>query len=75
MFAIKAIIFALCLGAILAVLIYVPLAIYLIPYSFWVGVQGNKGIHYNTKKMSIFKLAKNATILYSSWIRGKKPTF
>lgn len=75
LFAFKLLVFALCAAAALAVLVYVPLAIYGIPYCLWVGFQNNAGKHLDKKKEGVLKTARNATILYKSWILRKKPTF
>lgn len=74
LFAIKIAIFGLCLGAIISFIIFVPLAIYSIPYAFWLGRQNTLGKGLDRKTDNPFKTAKHATILYSHWIRGKKPT-
>lgn len=74
-FAFQILIFALCAGAIIAVLIFVPLAIYLIPYSLWLGYQNTGGKHLDKKKEGNWKAAKHATKLYASWITRKKPSF
>lgn len=74
LFAIKIVIFALCAGAVISFIIFVPLAIYCIPYCLWVGFQNNKGKCLDRKKEGVAKTAKHATILYSNWIRGKKPS-
>ncbi|WP_018752676.1 hypothetical protein [Paenibacillus sanguinis] len=75
LFAFKVLVFALCAGAIIAVLIFVPLAIYVTPYTLWVGFQNNAGKHLDKKKEKNWKAAKNATKLYASWITRKKPSF
>lgn len=75
LFAIQIAIFALCLGAVISFIIFVPLAIYCIPYALWLGTQHTKGKYLDRKKEKVFATAKHATILYSYWIRGKKPTF
>jgi len=74
LFAIKIAIFALCAGAVISFIIFVPLAIYCIPYWLWLGSQNTKGRGLDRKKDKPFKAAKHATILYSHWIRGKKPS-
>jgi len=48
----KVLVFALCLGAGLAVLIFVPLTIYAIPYCLWVGGQNCIGKQ-KDKKMRV----------------------
>lgn len=72
--AIKILVFALCLGAALAVLIFVPLAIYVIPYALWVGNENTSGRQKDKKNESVFRSAKNATKLYKAWITHQKPT-
>jgi threonine/homoserine/homoserine lactone efflux protein len=72
---INILIFALCAGAAIAVLIYVPPAIYCIPYFLWLGFQMNKGKHKELKNETFFKSVRNATRLYISWISGRAPTF
>lgn len=34
----KVLVFALCAGAIVSVIVFVPLGLYVIPYALWVGV-------------------------------------
>lgn len=72
---IKVIIFALCLGVAISVLTFIPIAIYVTPYSLWLGFQMNKGKHKELKSEKVFKSVRNATKLYISWITRKKPTF
>ena len=74
-FALKLSFFILCLGAILCVLFFVPLTLYVIPYELWVGFQNNAGRHLDKKKESLFQGFKNASHLYKCWILRKKPTF
>ena len=75
LFALKLIVFALCAGAVISFLVFVPLMIYAIPYAWWLGGQHCAGRHKDKKKESIFRSARNATILYKSWITRKEPTF
>lgn len=75
LFALKLIAFALCAGAVISFIIFVPLTIYVIPYCLWVGSQNCVGKHKDKKKESVFRSARNATILYKSWITRKEPTF
>lgn len=75
LFAFKVIIFALCAGAVISFIIFVPLTIYVIPYCLWVGHQHTIGKHKDKKKEGVLKTVKHATILYKSWILRKKPTF
>lgn len=72
---IKVLVAALCIGVVLAVIVYVPLCIYGIPYCLWVGHQNCKGKHKDKKKESVMSTARNATILYKSWILRKEPRF
>ncbi|MEF2968360.1 hypothetical protein V3851_23705 [Paenibacillus sp. M1] len=74
-FAFKILLFALCAGAIIAVIIFVPLSIYIIPYSLWLGNQHTMGRYVEKKNDKFFKIVKSATKVYGSWIRGKKPSF
>jgi len=69
------ILFALGAGVVISVVIFVPLAIYLIPYWLWLGNQFTIGRHQDRKNDRVFKSAKHATILYKSWILRKEPTF
>lgn len=71
----KVLVFALCAGAVLAVLVFVPLAIYGIPYSLWVGTQNLKGKHLDKKKEPFFRTVRNATILYKAKLTGHEPIF
>lgn len=75
LFALKLIIFALCAGAIISFIVFVPLTIYVIPYCWWVGGQHCIGKHLDKKKEGIMRTVKHATILYKSWITRKEPTF
>lgn len=76
LFVLKLIVFALCAGVVISFLIFVPLTVYVVPYSLWVGHQNTLGKHKDKlQKEGIFKTAKNATILYKSWILRKEPTF
>jgi hypothetical protein len=75
LFALKLFVFAVCASVVLAVLIYVPLAIYAIPYCLWVGFQNNVGKHKDKKDEKLSRTVRNATILYKSWILRKEPTF
>ncbi|MBU5312218.1 hypothetical protein KQI38_09280 [Tissierella carlieri] len=75
LFAFKIIIFALCAGVVISILVFVPLTLYVIPYCLWIGHQQTMGKHKDKKKEGAFKTVKHATILYKSWITRKKPTF
>lgn len=70
----KVIVFALCVGAIISLLVYIPLTLYVIPYALWIGFQNNKGKQLDKKKESIFRSAKNASKLYKAWVLRKEPT-
>lgn len=72
---INVLVFALCVGAIIAVLVYVPLTLYVIPYALWVGSQNTRGRHLDKKKEHVFRSARNATKLYAAWIGRREPTF
>ncbi|CAH8721350.1 hypothetical protein [Paenibacillus melissococcoides] len=74
-FAFKLLVFAICAGAVISILIFVPLTIYVIPYCLWVGNEQTMGRHQDKKKEGIRKTVKHATILYRSWIRREKPSF
>ena len=73
--AVKVLIIALFVGAALAVLIYVPLFFYTLPYDLWIGVQNTKGKHLDKKKEPIFRAARNATRLYKAKLTKKEPIF
>lgn len=75
LFMVNVLIFGLCAGAALAVIIFVPLTIYIIPYCLWIGFQNNVGKHKDKKKEKLSKTVRNATILYKSWILHREPTF
>ncbi len=74
-FALGVLIFALCAGAVISFIVFVPLFIYTIPYAWWLGGQYEIGKHKDKKKDNFFRSVKNATILYKSWISKKEPTF
>ncbi|PWM25633.1 MAG: hypothetical protein DBX48_06355 [Limosilactobacillus fermentum] len=71
----KVLVFALCVGAIVSVIVCVPLALYGIPYCLWVGRQNTMGKHLDKKKESVFRTAKNATKFYKAWITRQEPIF
>ena len=75
LFVLNLLFFAICFGAVLCVIFFVPTAIYIIPYSFWCGTLNGKRLVKDAKKESFFKTIKNATILYKSWILKKEPKF
>ena len=74
---INVLVFALCAGAVISILVFVPLFTYTIPYILWVGHQNTKGRHKDKSQNgeSIFRNAKFATKLYKAWILRKTPTF
>lgn len=72
---IKVIVFTLCLGFGLAVLIFVPLTIYNIPYLLWLGSQNVKGKHMDKKVQSIRATTKHATRLYKAILLRREPIF
>ncbi len=74
-FAFKILIFALCLGAVLAVIIFIPLTIYVIPYCLWIGGKNCIGKYLETKNESPFRSVRNATRLYKAWITRTEPKF
>lgn len=65
---------ALCIGVVLSFIVCVPLAIYCIPYALWVGSQNLVGKQLDKKDEKVSQIIKNATKLYSCWIRRKKPS-
>lgn len=71
----KVLVFALCLGAGLAALVFVPLAIYAIPYCLWVGFQNNIGKQKDKKDEGVRRTVRNATILYKAKLTGREPIF
>ena len=58
-----------------ALLVFIPITIYVIPYCIWCGTLKGKRLMQNFEKQNTFKYIKNATILYSSWILKKEPKF
>lgn len=66
---------ALCIGAIVSVVVFVPMTIYTIPYLLWVGNENTKGKHLDKKKESAFRSARNATRLYKAKLTGHEPIF
>ncbi len=74
-FVLQILFFGLCLGAGISVIIFVPLSIYIIPYRLWIGFQNQVGKHKEKRNEKLFKTARNATILYKSWILHREPTF
>ena len=69
------IIVSLAVGVAVSIVVFVPLTIYIIPFCLWVGFQNNKGKYQNLKEGSCFRMARNATSLYKSWIFHKAPVF
>lgn len=67
--------YVICAGVVLAILIYVPLMIYAIPYCLWVGFQNQVGKHKDKRNEKIWHTVRNATKLYISWITRKEPSF
>lgn len=65
---------SLAIGLAVSLVVFIPLTIYVIPFSFWIGFQNNKG-NYRNLKSGIFSDARNATALYKSWIFHKEPVF
>lgn len=66
---------AIAIGIAVSIIVFVPLTIYIIPYCLWVGVQNNKGNYLNLQDRSCFRMARNATSLYRSWISHTAPVF
>jgi hypothetical protein len=71
----KVLVFALCAGAIISVLVFVPLTLYVIPYTLWVGSQNTKGKQLDKKKEPVFQAVRNATKLYKAKLTGHEPIF
>jgi len=73
----KVLVFALCAGAIVSVIVFVPLGLYVIPYALWVGREQTMGRQKDKlqKGENVFRTAKNATKLYKAWITSQDPTF
>jgi fatty acid desaturase len=74
-FALGILIFALCAGAVISFVIFVPLFIYIIPYYWWIACQHSIGKHKDKDGEKLLRSVRNATILYKSWITKKEPTF
>ena len=71
------IVFWMCVGTILSVLVFVPIFFYCIPYFCWLGIQQAKG-RYTDKGGEIDGLRlslKYATRLYKHWITGQELQF
>ena len=68
-------IFALCVGAAISVIVFVPVCLYIIPYALWVGRENTMGRQKDKDKEKLFQAVKNATKLYKAWISRRKPTF
>lgn len=66
--------FGLCLGVILSVIVLVPLTIYLLPYLGWLGIQQSRGYYTDNPitKDGFMVGAKKATKLYRHWITGQE---
>lgn len=73
--ALKILVFGICAGVALSILILVPAAIYVIPYWFWTIDQNSKGRHKDKKKEKLSRSVRNATRLYAAWISRREPTF
>lgn len=73
--AFHVLIFALAVGFLVSIIVFVPLTIYNIPFYLWVGFQNNKGRHKDLKSGSVFRMARNASALYKSWIFHTTPVF
>lgn len=58
-----------------ALLVFIPITIYVVPYCIWCGTLKGKKLMKTYTKQGIFKFIKNATILYASWISRKEPKF
>lgn len=76
MFVLKILMFTFCLGVSLSIIVYVPLLVYLTPYSIWLGTSKAKRLYPKLQGNKSFWLSvKRATKLYKSWITRKEPTF
>jgi len=67
---IHVLLFALCAGAVIAVLVYVPLFIYTIPYAWYCGEQEAKG--YKVEKVPFMQTVKDAKAYYKQKKLAKK---
>jgi hypothetical protein len=65
--------FAAGIGIAISLFILVPLCLYVFPYELWVGNEQLKGKQTDKKEESPFRAARNATRLYSAWIRRQRP--
>lgn len=65
--------FAAGIGIAISLLIFIPLFLYVIPYELWVGNEQLKGKQKDKKVESPFRATRNATKLYSAWLRRQKP--
>ena len=61
---------ALAVGFSVSIVIFVPLTLYIVPFCLWTGFQNNRG-----RTGNVFRMARNATALYKSWIFHKAPAF
>lgn len=68
--------FAIACGAVvICVAIFIPLYLFIIPYSFWLANQQQCGRHKDKVKNGFFIIVKNAFKLYKSWLTHKEPNF
>ena len=67
-------IWALCIGVVVSIIVFVPLGIYAIPYCLWVGRENTMGRQTDKKKEKFTQTIRNATKLYGAWIHHKKPS-
>lgn len=67
-------IFALCAGVVISILVLVPPTIFSIPYILWLGHEQTLGRHKDKDVKKVFGTAKDAAKVYSAWIRRQKPT-
>lgn len=72
--AFTVLVWALGLGFAIAIVIFVPLFIYVIPYSLWVGNEQTMGRQKDKKKEPFMRSVRNATKLYGAWIHHRKPS-
>lgn len=65
----------LAVGFSVSIVIFVPLTLYIVPFCLWTGFQNNRGRHKDLRTGNVFRMARNATALYKSWIFRKAPAF
>lgn len=68
-------IFSLAIGFLFSIVIFVPIAIYIIPFCLWVGHQNCIGKYRELREGGVFRTIRHATALYISWILHRTPVF